>query len=301
MKLPSLRQIQYFLAVFDTKSFSAAAKQCHVTQSTLSAGLSEFEDIIGQRLFDRGTRHVDSTATGREIEPVARAILEQSTHLVHMASQRRAPLSGQLHMGVIPTIAPYLLPRFLPALQRDYPNLKLSLREDISARQLQELQRGNIDVVLMALPYPSEKTEHLTLWKEPFYIARQTSGTSKNFAPFSVDHLKKETVLLLDDGHCLRDHIMAACRIAPDTTREKNLGATSLQTLLQMVRHGYGITLVPAMAAQGEYLDRGLTLQPFTSPAPTRQIALVWRKNDARIKEFRLLGDFIKSYRPQNP
>lgn len=301
MKLPSLRQIQYFLAVYDTKSFSTAAKQCHVTQSTLSAGLAELEDIIGQRLFDRGTRHVDPTATGREIEPVARAIIEQSTHLVHMASQRRAPLSSQLHMGVIPTIAPYLLPRFLPTLQHDYPNLKLSLREDITARQLQELERGNIDVILMALPYPSEKTEHMVLWKEPFYIARQSSGSSKKLAPFPVDHLKKETVLLLDDGHCLRDHIMAACRITPTTGREKNLGATSLQTLLQMVRHGYGITLVPAMAARDEYLDRGLTLQAFTSPAPTRQIALVWRKNDARVREFRVLGDFIKLHRPQNP
>ncbi len=299
MKLPSLRQIQYFLAIYEAKSFSAAAKQCHVTQSTLSAGLAEFEDIIGQKLFDRGTRHVEPTAVGQDIELLARNILEQSANLVHIATRHRAPLTGDLNMGVIPTIAPYLLPRFLPALQRDYPSLNLSLREDITARQLYELQQSHIDLILMALPYPSEKTEQMILWSEPFYIARAASATVKKFQPLPLEQLKKENVLLLDDGHCLRDHVMVVCRITSDTAGKKNLGATSLQTLLQMVQHGYGITLVPSMAARPEYLGSELIIQSFATPMPTRQIGLVWRKNDARAAEFRLLGDFIKSYQPQ--
>lgn len=293
MRLPTLRQLQYFLAVADTLSFSRAAENCHITQPSLSLALNELEETLGEKLFHRGTRKMELSQVGKELIPLARSIIEQSENLVRTAGRHRAPLSGQLSFGIIPTIAPYLLPRLLPALQSSYPQLDLQLKEDVTARQLDALKHGNIDVILMALPYDTPQMEQMILWKEPFFLARAGQKLSVP-EQVTLDDLKTETILLLDDGHCLRDHIISACRISASSANQKTLGATSLQTLIQMVQNGYGATLLPAMAIDPEQMPKGITIQRFANPQPTREIGLVWRKDDPRVEEFKLLGSLIK-------
>lgn len=294
MRLPTLRQLQYFLAVADTLSFSRAAENCHITQPSLSLALNELEETLGEKLFHRATRKMELSQVGKELLPMARAIIEQSENLVRTAGRHRAPLSGQLSLGIIPTIAPYLLPRFLPALQSSYPQLDLQLKEDVTARQFDALRHGNIDVILMALPYDTPQMEQMILWKEPFFLARSGDKLSVP-EQVTLDDLGTETILLLDDGHCLRDHIISACRISASSANQKTLGATSLQTLIQMVQNGYGSTLLPAMAIDPDHMPKGITIQRFANPQPTREIGLVWRKDDPRVEEFKLLGNLIKN------
>lgn len=293
MNLPTLRQLHYFLAIAETLSVSRAAENCHITQSTLSSALAELEDILGVKLFDRGTRKLNLTQAGDDMLMPARAILEQTENLVRLAQRGRSPLSSQLVLGIIPTIAPYLLPKLLPALQTAYPALDLVLREDMTSRQLDGLKRGTVDVVLMAFPYETHNTDTMTLWSEPFFIARAGSKPALE-GMMTIGDLQKEKILLLDDGHCLRDHIISACSLTSPSQTSKTLGATSLQTLIQMVQHGYGATLLPAMAINPQQPMQGISIQRFVSPQPTRQIGLAWRKNDPRAEEFRLLGKFIK-------
>lgn len=296
MRLPTLRQLQYFIAVADTLSFSRAAENCHITQPSLSLALNELEDILGEKLFHRGTRKIELSLVGKELIPMARSIIEQSENFVRMAARHRAPLTGQLSLGIIPTIAPYLLPHLLPALQASYPSLELRLKEDITTRQLDTLKAGKIDAVLMALPFDTPHMEQMMLWKEPFYLAR-TGDQLSSADQVTLDDLKDETILLLDDGHCLRDHILSACSLSANSANRKTLGATSLQTLIQMVQNGYGSTLLPSMAIDPQQVPKGVTIQRFANPQPTRQIGLVWRKDDPRAEEFRLLGNFIAKTR----
>ena len=299
MKLPTARQLQYFLAVADHLSFSRAAESCHITQSTLSNGLLELETLLGNRLFIRDTRRVSLTPVGQDLIAPSRAILEELKNLVYLTRRHHEPLSTHLILGIIPTIAPYILPRFLPAQQQEFPNLDLQLKEDLTMRQLDNLEKGTIDAVLMAFPYETEKMQTVVLWSEPFYLARadNTDQNTGEIKPLTLDDLKKETILLLEDGHCLRDHVISACQLSPrskSSGMEKTLGATSLQTLIQMVQHGYGATLLPYMATLPDLLPSGIRIVPFSAPQPSRQIGLVWRKDDPRAEEFRLLGRFIK-------
>jgi LysR family hydrogen peroxide-inducible transcriptional activator len=294
-KIPTLRQIQYFLAIADTLSFHQAAELCHVTQSTLSGGLSELESLLGEKLFERTSRSVTLTRVGSELVLPARDLAARAENFVALAGSHRAPLSGPLSLGVIPTIAPYLLPALLPKLQKKYGDLELHLREDLTGRLLDDLQRGNIDVALMAFPFDTPNAEQMILWREPFLMVRSESSpvTGKTL---SLDDLKNETILLLDDGHCLRDHVIAACHLAPSAHGaglRKTFGATSLQTLIQMVQHGYGATLLPAMALRNGAIPKGLKFQKFPVPPPSRGIGLAWRKGSPRAAEFQLLGEFI--------
>ncbi len=309
MKLPTARQLQYFLAVADALSFSRAAEICHITQSTLSNGLSELESTLGKRLFNRDTRTVTLTPAGYELINPARSILEQLKNLVHLTQRHRAPLSSHLILGIIPTIAPYLLPYILPRQQTEFPELDLQLKEDLTVRLLENLQKGTVDAVLMAFPYDTPQFERMDLWSEPFYLAKPaeipvltpTQKGKKRLLPQAfaqLDDLKHETILLLEDGHCLRDHVISACHLSSGKQfgqgMGRTLGATSLQTLTQMVQHGYGATLLPHMAIQPNLLPPDIAVMPFAAPQPSRQIGLVWRKNDARAEEFALLGRFIK-------
>lgn len=293
MILPTLRQLQYFLALAESQSFKIASEKCHVTQPTISSGIAELETILGDKLFDRGTRHVQLTSIGIELLPHARATIEQSENLVRLATRHRTPLSSKLSLGVIPTIAPYILPHLLPRLQIDYPNLDLHLKEDITDRQLDALKSGTVDVVLMAFPFETPHMEQMILWAEPFFLARQNIDQSKT-EQIKIEDLKSQTILLLDDGHCLRDHILSACQLSANADNRKTLGATSLQTLIQMVQNGYGATLIPQMAIDPVQMPKGIIINRFSTPEPTRQIGLCWRKSDPRAKEFRILGGFIK-------
>lgn len=289
--VPTLRQLTYFVAIADTLSFSKAAQECNVTQSTLSGGLQDLERLLGEQLFMRTSRDVSLTETGREMIPAARDLIIRAESFVQMARRNRPPLSSKLTLGVIPTIAPYMLPTLLPELQKSFPALDLSLREDLTGRLLEDMDRNNIDAVLMAFPYEADQLETMTLWEEPFFLV--SAGTQvTHTAKAQLSDLDTQNVLLLDDGHCLRDQAIAACRLKSSSQR-KTFGATSLPTLIQMVQHGYGVTLLPAMAIDPKTMPQGLSIQRFANPEPSRTIGLAWRKASPRAAEFRLLGEFI--------
>lgn len=292
MHTPSIRQLEYFLAVADTLSFHKAALRCHVTQPTLSEGLKTLEILLGEKLFERtNKREVILTETGRDLRLPARDIVVRAEDFVQMARARKAPFTGTMTLGIIPTIAPYLLPSLLPALQDNFPQLELQLKEDITAQLLSALGQRQIDVVLMAFPYDTPGMKQMKLWAEPFVIAMPGTKTVME-QNASLSDLSKHNIMLLEDGHCLRDHALAACRLQPGKQR-KTFGATSLTTLIQMVQHGYGSTLLPAMAVNPKTLPRGVTIQRFGNPQPSRQIGLCWRQGDPREKEFRSLGEMI--------
>lgn len=287
---PSVRQLTYFIAVADTLSFVKAAERCHVTQPTLSGGLNTLEAMLGEKLFERTKRAVTLTAIGEELVLPARDIVLRAEDFVLMARMKKEPFTGTLRIGVIPTIAPYLLPTLLPALQTKFPALDLQLKEDVTARLLSALNQRLIDVVLMAFPYDTPGITQKKLWAEPFVIA-MPGNKPKVDGLASLNDLSRHNIMLLEDGHCLRDHALAACHLQP-TTQRQTFGATSLATLIQMVQHGYGATLLPAMAVT-KNLPTGVTIQRFFSPEPTRQIGLAWRQGNPQEKEFHLLGDFI--------
>lgn len=293
MILPTLRQLQYFIALAENLSFSQAADKCHITQPSLSLALREMEGILGEKLFYRKTRTVILTEVGKDLLPLARSVIEQSENMVRMAGRHRAPLTGSLSLGIIPTIAPYLLPKLLPALQSSYPSLDLRLKEDITGRQIETLKSGAIDLILMAMPFETPDMEQMILWKEPFFLARAGQNLSSS-EEVKLGDLKNENILLLDDGHCLRDHVLSACQLSSTHTDQKTFGATSLQTLIQMVQNGYGATLLPLMAINPYQIPKGVVIQRFVNPQPTRQIGLCWRESDPRHQEFRILGEFIK-------
>jgi LysR family hydrogen peroxide-inducible transcriptional activator len=290
-QIPKLQQLRYFLAIADSLSFSRAAETCNVTQSTLSAGLQDLETLLGKKLFDRTSRDVALTATGQDLIIPARDLMIKAEEFVQLAQKNRPPLSGPFTLGVIPTIAPYMLPDLLPALQDKFPDLDLNLREDLTGRLLEDLHKNRINAVLMAFPYDERGIEKMHLWDEPFFMVSAGKQTF-NSKPAHLDDLNGQNVLLLDDGHCLRDHAIAACRLRSSTQR-KAFGATSLPTLIQMVQHGYGTTLLPAMAINPKAMPQGLSIRRFANPQPSRQIGLAWRKNSPRTEEFRLLGKFI--------
>lgn len=299
MHLPSLRQLQYFIALSQAGTFYAAAAECHVTQSTLSAGIAELEKTLGHILFERNPKKLDLTMVGQRLLPLALSLMLDAENLVHSANSQREPLTGKLSLGIIPTIAPYLIPHFLGALRDAYPELELTIREDMSARQLDYLKSGIVDVVLMALPYDTGELATLTLWEEPFFFVEKKQQTKMSLMPLmKSSDIIMDNLLLLDDGHCLRDHILSACQLKGQgkgkSTAQKAFGATSLTTLIQMVQHGYGSTLLPAMAIDPHHAPENLSVSRFSDPQPTRTIALVWRETDPRAEEFRLLGGFIK-------
>ncbi len=292
MNTPSLRQLEYFLAVADNLSFHKAAQSCHVTQPTLSEGLKGLEDLLGMKLFERtNKREVVLTETGRDLLLPARDIVARAEDFVLMARAHKEPFTGTMTLGIIPTIAPYLLPTLLPTLQGRFPALVLQLKEDITGQLLSALDQRKLDVVLMAFPYDTPGMKQMILWSEPFVIAMPGTQTLME-THATISDLSKHNIMLLEDGHCLRDHALAACRLQPSSQR-KTFGATSLTTLIQMVQHGYGSTLLPAMAVNPQTLPKGVTIQRFSNPQPHRQIGLCWRQGDPREKDFRQLGEMI--------
>ncbi len=285
---PTLRQLEYLIALEEEKSFSAAADICNVTQSTLSAGIKELENILEQNLVTRGRRKVTLTAFGVETTYHARNILHETDKITARAHQIKAPLTGPLRLGVIPTIAPYFLPQILPSLQEQFPALELQLHEDLSDRIVKKIEQGALDLLLMAFPFETPNMSQMFLFEEPFYLACP-KGQEPRKTTLSTGDLDIESLLLLEDGHCLRDHAIAACGLQQPSMR-KAYSATSLQTLVQMVNNGFGTTLLPEMATQEQNLPKNISVLSFNEPKPTRQIGLVWRKNSPRSTEFETLG-----------
>jgi len=293
INLPSLRQLQYLVALAERLNFRAAAEACFVTQSTLSAGIKELEAGLGAQLVERHTRSVRLTSAGTEVLERARRLLAAASDLVQNAAASREPLSGPLHLGVIPTIAPFLLPRVLPGLRARYPKLGLYLREDLTERLLERLRGAELDLALIALPYDTGELALRELFRDEFwFVARPDDPLAKPKA-IAVEKLDVADVILLEEGHCLREHAIAACGAVPQAERSR-IEATSLPTLLQMVEGGLGVTLLPELALKAGMLNgTKLVARPFSTRVPARILALVARPASARGREMELLAKLI--------
>ncbi len=293
VNLPSLRQLRHLTALAEHRHFGRAAAACGITQSTLSASLKELEDLLQAPLVDRTQRKVVLTPLGEDVVTRARGILHEAEDLVHATESGRAPLSGTLRLGVIPTIGPFLLPRILPKLRKKYPKLRLYLTEDQTARLLDSLQAGQIDAVLLALPYECGNVEIAELFEDRFSAVFRRDHPLASAATLKPQALERDALLLLRDGHCLKDHALSACRL--DGKRHVDaFEGTSLHTLVQMVDNGLGVTLLPQMALDANLLKgTDLVAKPLGGDAPARQIALAWRRGTGRREEFQLLGRTI--------
>jgi LysR family transcriptional regulator, hydrogen peroxide-inducible genes activator len=291
---PTLKQFRHLVALADNGHFGAAAKACFVTQSTLSASLKELETILGAPLVDRTKRRVAFTPLGEATVERARRLLGEAEELVLAAKAVRRPLTGVIRLGVIPTIGPFLLPRILPGLRAAWPQLKLYLREEQTEPLLTQLQAGRLDALLLALPYDLGGAEFAVLFDDRFSLALRRDHPLARQPQVSPAAIRKETLLLLQDGHCLRDHALSACRVG-DKPHADAFEATSLHTLVQMVDNGLGVTLLPQLALDAGILRAtDLLTRPIAVDAPAREIALVWRKGTARREEFQLLGREIQ-------
>jgi len=292
--LPTLRQLQYLVALHDHGHFGRAAEACFITQSTLSASLRELETLLGHTLVERTRRVIRFSPLGLRIVDKARRVLREAEELADLAQAERTPLTGDLRMGVIPTIAPFLLPPLLPRLRSDFPGLKLYLREETSQAACDSLHRGHLDCVLLAMPYFCGDVEAAELFTDELLVA--LPGSEEAPASVRPDDLAAGRLLLLEDGHCLKDHVLSACN-RPDLRASAMMLGTSLHTLVQMVDNGLGVTLVPRMAVAAGLLDgTGITLRPLDSANAERRIALVWRRGSARAPEFTLLAEALRRH-----
>ncbi len=293
MNLPTLRQLQYLIAVVEERHFGRAAGRCFVTQSTLSAGIHELENLLGTRLLERSKRKVLPTPLGEEMARRAQRIVGMAGELVEMARHEDAPLCGPLRLGVIPTIGPFLLPRVLPEIRRSFPRLELSLIEEPTERLLAQLEAGTLDTAILAFPHAVGNRVHEIFWREDFLVALPKGHPLANHKSITSKMLPRRELLLLADGHCLTDHALAACKFKDMKTSEVFQG-TSLYTLLQMVAGGQGITLIPEMAVSSEWLGSGeVGLVPLAEPGPHREIGLVWRETSFRQADMQLLAQTI--------
>ena len=291
---PTLRQLRHFLSLAERCHFSRAAEACLVTQSSLSASIKELETVLGATLFERTKRSVMLTPLGREMVGLAKEVVARVDDLTDLAGAAGAPLAGDLRMGVIPTIGPFLLPRVLPGLRRDYPELRLYLREEQTGSLLRQLAGGALDLVLMALPYKAEKVETFEVADDPFLAVFPRGHGMGAFETMTPTRLDRDALLVLEEGNCLTDQILAMGKFG-ERVRGGRFQATSLHTLVQMVDNGLGVTVLPKMAVDAGIL-RGLKLdfRPFSSPKASRRIALVWRRTSRRGDEFRMLGEFLR-------
>lgn len=293
---PTLRQWRYLVALAEIRHFGKAAEACFVTQSTLSAGIQELETQLGAALVDRTKRKVVLTPLGEELAGRARELLREAEEMVLLARAAAAPLSGPLRLGVIPTISPFLLPRVLPVLRRRFPELKLFLREDLTHRLVDQLQAGKLDLLLLALPFEGGALDAMPLFGDEFLVACRSDHALARRNAVKLDDLAEAPLLLLEDGHCLREHALAACRLPPSPRRD-GFAATSLHTLVQMVDSGLGVTLLPQLALDAGIL-RGTDLvtrplQAGKGGEASRQIGLAWRRGTQRAKEFTLFGEAL--------
>lgn len=294
MSIPTLRQLQFLVALSETGSFSRAAEACHVTQPTLSAGIKELEDLFGVSLAEREARGATLTHAGEIAAARASALLADAHALVQSVTSAGALFSGPFNLGAIPTIAPFVLPQTVSVLTKRYPDLKLYLTEDRTSRLVDQLKARTLDAAFIALPWDAPGIDTLALFDDEFLLAAPAQHPLARKNGLSPDDLKGEDLLLLEDGHCLREHALSACRIKPGPGREQ-VAATSLGTLVNMVAGGLGVSLIPRLAA-----DNGLTLGPdvalraFVTPVIGRQIGIAWKTGSPREAEARKLGELVR-------
>ena len=291
--LPTLRQLQYLKRLAECGSFSRAAEASHVTQPTLSAGIQELEKILGATLVDRNRSGVILTAAG--VEAVARAavILTKAEDLVQASRATGRPLSGRFRLGVIPTVAPFRLPGALPILRRLYPDLKLFLREDLTHRLIADLKSGALDAALIALPYDMNGLEWVHVDDDELLAALPADHALCSQARVAPQSMDCEDLILLEDGHCLRDHALASCNLSPRRAeREESFSATSLATLVQMVASGLGVSFLPAMAIEAGLTNTSqIAVRPLDCDHASREIVVAWRAGSTRASDGSLLAE----------
>ena len=292
----TLKQLKYLCAVAEHRHFSKAAEACFVTQSTLSAAIQELESQLGVVIFERNKKQVWITPVGERLLYQARVILGEVEDFVSIARSHDEVLSGEIRLGVIPTIGPFLLPRILGDLRKSYGKLKLFLKEDLSAQLAQRLQQGQLDLIILAFPYALPDVETISLFKDEFLLCLPPGHKMEKLTKIKQQQLKGENLLLLEEGHCLRDHALEACKLESSDMNLVYQG-TSLHTLVQMVANGLGVTLLPEIAVEGDVLgDTQLQLKRFCNEGVYREIGMAWRKSDPRRADYLLLAEFIKDH-----
>ncbi len=295
-KLPSTKQLRYFVALAETGHFGRAADASFVSQSAFSNAIREFESLLDAQLVDRTNRNVTITALGQQIAVQARLCLQDIQALVEMAGGQQQPLTGELRLGVIPTIAPFMLPKALPKLRKAYPDLKLYLIEDQTQRVVERMMDGELDVLLLALPWSMRGVDELPLFKDRFCLAYREGTKRVDPDRYRFSRLDADSILLLEDGHCLRDHALAACKIR-NNLKIRSFAASSLLTLVEMIDADLGVSFLPEMATGSALLkNTRVRLQPLEASS-YRTIGLAWRKGSRRVEEFEMLGRFLTDNR----
>jgi LysR family transcriptional regulator, hydrogen peroxide-inducible genes activator len=294
MSLPTLRQLQFLVALGETGSFSRAAEACHVTQPTLSAGIKELEDLFGVALAERESRGATLTHAGEIAAARASALLGDAHALVQPVTTAGELFSGPFQLGAIPTVAPFVLPQTVSVLTKTYPDLKLYLTEDRTSRLIDQLRARTLDAAFIALPWEAPGIETMVLLDDEFLLAAPAGHPLSRKNGLSPEDLDGEDLLLLEDGHCLREHALSMCRMKPGAGREQ-VAATSLGTLVNMVAGGLGVSLIPRLAT-----DHGLALGPdvairsFVTPIIGRQVGIAWKSGSPRAAEARKLGELVR-------
>ena len=293
----TLRQMRYFSALATEKHFGRAAEAVHVSQPALSAQIADMEHSLGVRLVERSRSGALLTRKGEEVLERVRAILEQVEQLSASTRGGASMLDGPVRIGIIPTVAPYLVPKLVPCLRERHPRMELELREAVTDRLILDLQEGKLDAVIAALPIQAEGLENVSLFFDRFYMAVANNNETILMSPMTETQVDADRLLLLEEGHCLRDQALSVC----GTARKRslvNFGATSMATLLQMVSHDMGMTLIPEMAIPTETARNDIRILPFADPAPSREIGLIWRRSSGRRNEMKLLAEAVASCAP---
>lgn len=292
----NFRDLRYLVAVADHRHFGRAAAACYVSQPTLSTQIKKLEQYLGVQLVERTNKQVMLTPIGKMIAERARHVLNEVADIVDTARAAGDPMMGDLRLGLIPTIGPYLLPHLIPELRATYPRLRPLLYEEQTARLLERLRRGELDAAVMAVPVPGEGLMHASLFHEPFYLALPSGHPLTRKQPVEIGDLTSEQILLLEEGHCLRDQALDVCSMV-GAREDAEFRATSMETLRQMVASGAGITLLPALAAEaaaGLPNSNSVELRCFSDATPTREMALYWRKGSAREPTIRAVAEVIR-------
>ena len=295
----TLQELRYLVALADHGHFGRAADACHISQPTLSTQIKKLEDYLGMTLFERTNKAVRVTAAGEEVVARACRVLAETEAIIESAHGRSGPLAGRFILGVIPTLGPYLLPWFVPALKVSYPKLRLAVHEDLTTHLLDRLTAHRLDGALVALPVSDSRLEALPLFDEPFWLAAPRGHALAKRRTVKQEDLRGQRMLLLTEGHCLREQALAICGTANSGSADGgDFRATSLETIRQMVATGMGCTLLPALAL-GNRSGGSITLRPLAD-ALGRRIGLVWRRGSSRTRDLRLLADTLRTHLPRS-
>ena len=296
----TLQELRYVVALADTRHFGQAAELCFVSQSTLSIGLKKLEEALGVTLFDRSLKHISPTAVGQEIAESARRLIQEANHVLELANSAQDPMARKIYLGVIPTLGAYYLPHAITLMHNQFPSLKLFLREEMTPRIRARLADGSMDAGLLALPVKDPNLEVVPLFVEPFLAAVPPNHPLATAKEISINDLAKAGLLLLEEGHCLRDQALEACHL--EGLENEEIRATSLETLRQLVALGLGVTLLPVLAGGGAATASGqqVVLKPLAAPGASRTICLVWRRRSPIADTMACLAQSLRDALPPN-